>query len=112
MKTGYLQRVAGKFLMIPLVTIALIGFAPIADPAGKIVALALAFLGALVGPTLYALLLARASSTEAGQAFKYVFGALTGYEHGSIGTGMTAVHGIALLIPLGLWAFSVVTALG
>ena len=43
---------------------------------------------------------------------KYVSGALTAYEHGSIGRSMTAVHGIALLIPLGLWAFSVVTALG
>ena len=111
MKVSYVQGVVGKLLMIPLVTVALIGFAPIADPAGRIVAVALGFFGALLGLALYALLLGRAASTEVGSGFRYVFGALTGYEHGSIGTGMTAFRGAALLFPFGAWAFSVLAAL-
>ena len=112
MKVGYLQGVVGKLVMIPLLLISLVGLVPIADPAGRVLAVALGFLGALVGLGLYALVVGRASSEDVGPSYKYFSGAITGYEHGSIGRGATLLRALALLVPMGIWVFSVIAAVG
>lgn len=106
MKVGALQRAVGQLAVAPLVVAVGVGFVPVSEPGLRAGLLALGLLGAVASAALFGMVVALASRTAIPSSLSYLYGALVGYQHGSVGMGTTLLRSVGLLAPMGVWALT------
>lgn len=108
MKAPYGQRVAGNLTVAGIVTIAAIFcLAPIADPAGRIIASMLGLGVSCIGLVAYVWILKSVSATNLTERQTWWFGALSQKLHGSVGLPGAAFGALGLLMPVAAALFFV-----
>jgi hypothetical protein len=111
-KVPFPQRMAGGLVKLGILLVVVGGaFAPIADPAGKMVVLALGLVVALGAAALGGWVVTRVDKPELSQRATFWFGALTQYVHGTIGKPRTVLQSLDLFAPVALWVFALTQTL-